>query len=173
MFTSTLIAMDGVYAERPMEPCCSIRCPHPATRTLRAWRAALCAEVTRYLGHSRGRQGPSSYPRPLAHASVQGLVATGPPRRGCRRSMRLGGTGGGCRGRIIASDARGSPVSMCNANVRVRANDRVGLEHLCRYLPDHPSRTTVCKNCLTVDCPSLQAGLARRLRFTLHLLVAC
>jgi hypothetical protein len=55
-----VIAMDAYTQSDPMEPCCSIRCPHPATRTLRASRA-LCAGRSRVTwGSSRGKTRTSS-----------------------------------------------------------------------------------------------------------------
>jgi len=67
----------------------------------------------------------------LANASVQGLVAMG-PRRGCR-VLRLGGTGDDAEAAIIGKRCAEVAGFNVHANVRVRANDRVGLENLCSF----------------------------------------
>jgi hypothetical protein len=72
----------------------------------------------------------------LANASVQGLVATG-PRRGCR-VLRLGGTGEDAEAVIMGKRCAEVAGFNVHANLRVRANDRDGLEHLCRYLARPP-----------------------------------
>ena len=72
----------------------------------------------------------------LANASVQGLVATG-PRRGCR-VLRLGGTGEDAEAAITGKRCAEVAGFNVHANVRVGANDRDGLEHLCRYLARPP-----------------------------------
>jgi hypothetical protein len=69
----------------------------------------------------------------LANASVQGLVATG-PRRGCR-VLRLGGTGEDAEAAIIGKRCADVAGFNVHANVRVGANDRDGLEHLCSNGP--------------------------------------
>jgi hypothetical protein len=72
----------------------------------------------------------------LANASVQGLVATG-PRQG-RRVLRLGGTGEDAEAAIIGKRCAEVAGFNVHANVSVGANDRDGLEHLCRYLARPP-----------------------------------
>ena len=67
---------------------------------------------------------------------MQGLVATG-PRRGCR-VLRFGTEPED--GEATIKSKRCAEVGGFNlhANVRVRANDREGIEHLCRYLARPP-----------------------------------
>jgi hypothetical protein len=67
---------------------------------------------------------------------VQGLVATG-PRRGCR-VLRLGGTGEDAEAAILGKRCADVAGFNVHANVHVGANDRIGLEHLCRYLARPP-----------------------------------
>jgi len=56
-----------------MEPCCSIRCPHPATRTSRAWRAP-CAGRSRATWRRFGRRrrgGRRRIPRDRHHQDTK------------------------------------------------------------------------------------------------------
>jgi len=97
--------------------------------------------MVRIAGSSNRRRGvcddaQASLLDSLANASVQGLVATG-PRRGCR-VLRLGIEPGD--GEATIRSKRCAEVAGFNlhANVRVAANDREGLEHLCKYLARPP-----------------------------------
>jgi hypothetical protein len=52
--------------------------------------------------------------------------------------LRLGGTGEDAEAAIIGKRCADVAGFNVHANVRVGANDRVGLEHLCRYLARPP-----------------------------------
>ena len=131
-----VIAMDGVYAERPDGSMLFHPLPAPSDEDIARLTRAVCRKVTRCLGQLTGedkdRQMTLDH---LANASVQGLVATG-PRRGCR-VLRLGGTGEDAETAIGKRCAEVADFNV-HANVRVGANDRDGLEHLCRYLARPP-----------------------------------
>jgi hypothetical protein len=132
-----VIAMDGVYAERPEET--MLLHPLPARRDedIARLARAVCRKVTRYVGQLTGEdQNQQVTFDHLANASVQGLVATG-PRRGCR-VLRLGGTGDDAEAAIIGKRCAEVAGFNVHANVRVSTNDRDGLEHLCRYLARPP-----------------------------------
>jgi hypothetical protein len=131
------IVMDGVYAEQPDGSMLFHPLPAPSDENIARLAHAVCRKVTRYLGRLTGEDKDDQLTLDhLANASVQGLVATG-PRRGCH-VLRLGGTGEDAETAIIGK--RCAEVSGFNvhANVRVGANDRDGLEHLCRYLARPP-----------------------------------
>jgi hypothetical protein len=132
-----VIAMDGVYAERPDGTMLFHPLPAPRDEDIARLARAVCRKVTRYLGQLTGEDKEQQLTLDhLANASVQGLVATG-PRRGCR-VLRLGGTGDDAEAAIIGKRCAEVAGFNVHANVRVRANDRVGLEHLCRYLARPP-----------------------------------
>jgi hypothetical protein len=131
------IAMDGVYAEQPDGAMLFHPLPAPCDEDVARLARAVCRKVTRYLGQLSGEDKDQQLTLDhLANASVQGLVTTG-PRRGCR-VLRLGGTGEDAEAAIIGKRCAEVAGFNVHANVRVRANDRVGLEHLCRYLARPP-----------------------------------
>jgi Putative transposase/Transposase zinc-binding domain len=131
------IVMDGVYAEQPDGTMLFHPLPAPADEDVARLARAVCRKVTRYLGQLTGEDKDQQLTLDhLANASVQGLVATG-PRRGCR-VLRLGGTGEDAEAAIIGKRCAEVAGFNVHANVRVGANDREGLEHLCRYLARPP-----------------------------------
>ena len=131
------IVMDGVYAEQPDGTMLFHPLPAPAAEDVARLARAVCRKVTRYLGQLTGEDKDQQLTLDhLANASVQGLVATG-PRRGCR-VLRLGGTGEDAEAAIIGKRCAEVAGFNVHANVRVGANDREGLEHLCRYLARPP-----------------------------------
>jgi len=111
--------------------------PAPNDEDIARLARAVCRKVTRYLGRLTGEDKDDQLTLDhLANASVQGLVATG-SRRGCR-VLRLGGTGEDAEAAIIGKRCAEVAGFNVHANVRVGANDRIGLEHLCRYLARPP-----------------------------------
>ena len=131
------IVMDGVYAEQPDGSMLFHPLPAPRDEDIARLARAVCRKVTRYVGQLTGEDKDQQLTLDhLANASVQGLVATG-PRRGCR-VLRLGGTGEDAEAAIIGKRCADVAGFNVHANVRVGANDRVGLEHLCRYLARPP-----------------------------------
>ena len=111
--------------------------PAPSDEDIARLARAVCRKVTRYLGQLTGEDQDQQVTLDhLANASVQGLVATG-PRRGCR-ILRLGGTGEDAEAAIMGKRCAEVAGFNVHANVRVSANDRDGLEHLCRYLARPP-----------------------------------
>ena len=93
--------------------------------------SSLQSPGSSYLGQLTGEDKDQQLTLDLlANASVQGLVATG-PRRGCR-VLRLGGTGEDAEAAIMGKRFAEVAGFNVHANVRVAANDRDGLEHLCR-----------------------------------------
>jgi hypothetical protein len=132
-----VIGMDGVYAEQPDGTLLFHPLPAPSDEDIAHLARAVCRKVTRYLGRLTGEDKVDQLTLDhLANASVQGLVATG-PRRGCR-VLRLGGTGEDAEAAIIGKRCAEVAGFNVHANVRVGANDRSGLEHLCRYLARPP-----------------------------------
>jgi hypothetical protein len=132
-----VIAMDGVYAEQPDGSMLFHPLPAPCDEDIARLARAVCRKVTRYLGQLTGEDKEQQLTlEHLANASVQGLVATG-PRRGCR-VLRLGGTGEDAEAAIMGKRCAEVAGFNVHANVRVGAKDRVGLEHLCRYLARPP-----------------------------------
>jgi hypothetical protein len=132
-----VIAMDGVYAEQPDGSMLFHPLPAPCDEDIARLARAVCRKVTRYLGQLTGEEKDQQLTLDhLANASVQGLVATG-PRRGCR-VLRLGGTGEDAEAAIMGKRCAEVAGFNVHANVRVGAKDRVGLEHLCRYLARPP-----------------------------------
>ncbi|HJX52163.1 MAG TPA: transposase, partial [Polyangia bacterium] len=132
-----VIAMDGVYAEQPDGNLLFHPLPAPSDENIARMARAVCRKVTRHLGRLTGEDKDQQVTLDhLANASVQGLVATG-PRRGCR-VLRLGGTGEDAEAAIMGKRCADVAGFNVHANVRVRANDRDGLEHLCRYLARPP-----------------------------------
>jgi hypothetical protein len=132
-----VIAMDGVYAEQPDGTMLFHPLPTPSDEDVARLARAVCRKVTRYLGQLTGEDKDQQLTLDhLANASVQGLVATG-PRRGCR-VLRLGGTGEDAEAAIMGKRCADVAGFNVHANVRVGANDRAGLEHLCRYLARPP-----------------------------------
>jgi hypothetical protein len=97
-------------------------------RTARAVRRKISRYLQRRTGICDDKQ--ASFLDSLANASAQGLVATG-PRRGCR-VLRLGTEPED--GEATIRSKRCAEVGGFNlhANVRVRVNEREGIEHLCR-----------------------------------------
>ena len=129
--------MDGVYAEQPDGSMLFHPLPAPSDEDIAHLARAVCRKVTRYLGRLTGEDKDQLLTLDqLANASMHGLVATG-PRRGCR-VLRLGGTGEDAEAAIIGKRCAEIAGFNVHANVRVGANDRVGLEHLCRYLARPP-----------------------------------
>ena len=132
-----VIGMDGVYAEQLDGNLLFHPMPAPSDEDIARVARAVCRKVTRYLGRLTGEDKEDQLTLGhLANASVQGLVATG-PRRGCR-VLRLGGTGADAEAAIIGKRCAEVAGINVHANVRVGANDRDGLEHLCRYLARPP-----------------------------------
>jgi hypothetical protein len=132
-----VVGMDGVYAEQPNGSMLFHPLPAPSDEDIARVARAVCRKVTRYLGQLTGEDKAQQLTLDhLANASVQGLVATG-PRRGCR-VLRLGGTGEDAEAAILGKRCAEVAGFNVHANVRVGANDRVGLEHLCRYLARPP-----------------------------------
>ena len=111
---------------------------HPKTGPgMRIIARAVCRKVTRHLKQLTGEDKDQQLTLDnLANASVQGLVATG-PRRGCR-VLRLGGTGEDAEAAIISKRCADVAGFNVHANRHVAANDREGLEYLCRYLARPP-----------------------------------
>ena len=131
-----VIAMDGVYAEQSDESLLFHPLPAPSDEDIARVARAVCRKVTRYLGQLTGEDKDQLTLDHLANASVQGLVATG-PRRGCR-VLHLGGTSEDAEVAIMGKRCADVAGFNVHANVRVSANDRDGLEHLCRYLARPP-----------------------------------
>jgi hypothetical protein len=132
-----VIAMDGVYAEQTDGNLLFHPLPSPSDEDISRLARAVCRKVTRNLGQVTGEDKDDQLTlEHLANASVQGMVATG-PRRGCR-VLRLGGTGEDAEAAIIGKRCAEVAGFNVHANVRVGANDRDGLEHLCRYLARPP-----------------------------------
>jgi hypothetical protein len=131
------IVMDGVYAEQPDGTMLFHPLPAPSDENIARLARAVCRKVTRYLGQLTGEDKDQQLTLDhLANASVQGLIATGPC-RGCR-VLRLGGTGEDAEAAIMGKRCADVAGFNVHANVRVGANDRDGLEHLCRYLARPP-----------------------------------
>jgi hypothetical protein len=132
-----VIAMDGVYTKQPDGSLLFHPLPAPSDEDIARLARAVCRKVTRYLGRLAGEDGDQQLTLDdLANASVQSLVATG-PRRGCR-VLRLGGTGEDAEAAIIGKRCAEVAGFNVHANVHVGANDRDGLEHMCRYLARPP-----------------------------------
>jgi hypothetical protein len=132
-----VIVMDGVYAEQPDGNLLFHPMPAPSDEDIARVARAVCRKVTRYLGRLTGEDKDDQLTLDhLANASVQGLVVTG-PRRGCR-VLRMGGTGADAEAAILGKRCAEVAGFNVHANVRVGANDRDGLEHLCRYLARPP-----------------------------------
>jgi len=131
------IAMDGVYARQPDGSVLFHPLPAPGDEDVARIARSVCRKVARHLRNLKGadddRQATLDN---LANASVQGLVATG-PRRGCR-VLRLGISGEDAEAMIMGKRCAAVAGFNVHANVRVGANDRDGLEHLCRYLARPP-----------------------------------
>jgi hypothetical protein len=73
--------MDGVYAEQPNGSMLFHPLPAPSDEDIARLARAVCRKVTRYLGQLTGEDKDQQLTLDhLANASVQGLVATGPPR---------------------------------------------------------------------------------------------
>ena len=120
------VALDGVYAQQPGGGMLFHPLPAPSDE-----------DVARYLRRfTCGNEAQQPTLDLLANASAQGLVATG-PRRGFR-VLRLGSTGEDAEAAIMGKRCADVAGFNVHANVRVRANDRDGLEHLCRYLARPP-----------------------------------
>jgi len=132
-----VIEMDGVYEEQSDGSMLFHPLPAPSDEDVARLARAVCRKVTRYLGQLMGEDKDQQLTLDhLANALVQGLVATG-PRRGCR-VLRMGGTGEDAEAAIIGKRCAEVAGFNVHANVRVGANDRDGLEHLCRYLARPP-----------------------------------
>jgi hypothetical protein len=132
-----VIVMDGVYAEEPDGSMLFHPLPAPSDEDIARLARAVCRKVTHYLGQLTGENKDQQVTLDhLANASVQGLVATG-PRRGCR-VLRLGGAGEDAEAAIMGKRCAEVAGFNVHANVRVAANDRDGLEYLCRYLARPP-----------------------------------
>ena len=132
-----VIATDGVYAQQPDGDLLFHPLPAPSDEDVARLARAVCRKVTRYLGQLTGEDKDQQVTLDhLANASLQGLVATG-PRRGCR-VLRLGGTGKDAEAAIMGKRCAEVADFNVHANVRVGANDRDGLEYLCRYLARPP-----------------------------------
>ena len=132
-----VIGIDGVYAEQSDGTMLFHPLPAPSDEDIARLARSVCRKVTRYLGQLAGEDKDQQLTLDhLANASVQGLVATG-PRRGCR-VLRLGGNGEDAEAAIMGKRCAEVAGFNVHANVRVGANDRDGLEHLCRYLARPP-----------------------------------
>ena len=132
-----VIVMDGVYAQQPDGNLLFHPLPAPSDEDIARVARAVCRKVTRYVAQLTGEDKDQQLTLDnLANASVQGLVATG-PRRGCR-VLRLGRTGEDAEAAIVGKRCAEVAGFNVHANVRVGANDRDGLEHLCRYLARPP-----------------------------------
>jgi len=128
-----VIAMYGVYAEQPDETLLFHPLPAPSDEDIARLARAVCRKVTRCLGQLTGEDKDQQLTLDnLANASEQGLLATG-PRRGSR-VLRLGGTGEDSEAAIIGKRCADVAGFNVHANRHVAANDREGLEYLCRYL---------------------------------------
>jgi hypothetical protein len=111
--------------------------PAPSDEDIARLAHAVCRKVGRILNrHKASEEGQASLLDRLANASVQGLVATG-PRRGCR-VLRLGAGSEAAEAAVMGKCCAEFAGFNIHANVRVRANDREGLEHLCEYLARPP-----------------------------------
>ena len=133
-----VVALDGVYAPRPDGSLLFHPLPAPTDEDVARLARAVCRKVTRYL---RRLTCPADDEQAtlldnLANASVQGVVATG-PRRGCR-VLRLGSHGKDAQAAIMGKRCAEVAGFNVHANVRISANDREGIEHLCRYLARPP-----------------------------------
>ena len=129
--------MDGLYAEQPDGTLLFHPLPAPSDEDIARLARAVCRKVTRHLKQLTGEDKDQQLTLDnLANASVQGLVATG-PRRGCR-VLRLGGTGEDAEAAIISKRCADVAGFNVHANRHVAANDREGLEYLCRYLARPP-----------------------------------
>jgi hypothetical protein len=132
-----VIGMDGLYAEQPDGTLLFHPLPAPSDEDIARLARAVCRKVTRHLKQLTGEDKDQQLTLDnLANASVQGLVATG-PRRGCR-VLRLGGTGEDAEAAIISKRCADVAGFNVHANRHVAANDREGLEYLCRYLARPP-----------------------------------
>jgi hypothetical protein len=133
-----VVAIDGLYAEQPDGSLLFHPLPAPTDDDVARTARAVSRKVSRYLRRRMGVGGDkqASLLDSLANASVQGLVATG-PRRGCR-VLRLGTEPGEAQSEIKSKRCADVGGFNLHANVRVAANDREGLEHLCRYLARPP-----------------------------------
>lgn len=111
--------------------------PAPTEEDVARVARAVSRKVTRVLARRRpGAEEQASLLDELANASMQGLVATG--RRRGRHLLRLATGGDAAEAAIIrrrCADVAGFNV---HASVRVRANDRDGLERLVKYLARPP-----------------------------------
>ena len=127
-----VVALDGVYDQQPDGSLLFHPLPAPTDEDVARTARAVRREVNRHLQRRAGvgDDAQTSFLDSLANASVQGLVATG-PRRGCR-VLRLGTEPED--GEATIKSKRCAEVGGFNlhANVRMRANDREGVEHLCR-----------------------------------------
>jgi hypothetical protein len=132
------LALDGVYATGPDGQLLFHPLPSPSDTDV----ARLVGAVGRKINRLLERHDPVANDAQLflldglASASVQGLVATG-NRKGCR-VLRLGGNDDPFQAMILGK--RCAEVNGFNhhANVRLGANDRDGIEQLCRYLARPP-----------------------------------
>jgi hypothetical protein len=115
--------------------------PAPSDEDIAHLARAVCRKATRYVERLTGEDKDDQLTLDhLANASLQGLVATG-PRRGCG-VLRLGGTGEDAEAAILGKRCAEVAGFNVHANVRVGANDRDGLEHLCRY----PARSPIAND---------------------------
>ena len=131
-----------VYAEQPDGSMLFHPLPAARDEDIARLAGAVCRKVTRHLGQLTGEDKDQQVTLDhLANASVQGLVATG-PRRGCR-VLRLGGTSEDAEAAIMGNRCAEVAGFNVHANVRVSANDRDGLEHLCRRCSPGACRSRV------------------------------
>jgi len=133
-----VVAIDGLFAEQPDGSLLFHPLPAPTDEDVARTARAVHRKVSRYLRRRMSvvDDKQASFLDRLANASVQGLVATG-PRRGCR-VLRFGTEPGEAQSEIKSKRCADVGGFNLHANVRVAANDREGLEHLCRYLARPP-----------------------------------
>jgi len=131
------LVLDGVYATQPDGKLLFHPLPAPSDEDVARIARSVCRKVHRLLARHENRDdNQTSLLVDLANASVQGLVATG-ARRGCR-VLRLGVTGDDASATIPSKRCADVAGFNVHANTCARANDRVRLEHLIKYLARPP-----------------------------------
>jgi len=133
------LMLDGIYSFAPGRAPMFHPVPAPTDEDVAAVAAAVYRKVARTLRILPPEALNESPLLALANASVQGLVATGPRRGG--RLVRIQGAPASTSAFVLGRRCAQVEGFNLHANVRVHANDRAGLERICRYLARPPIGT--------------------------------